>query len=62
MVGDSRIDYETAKHADARCCLVSYGFSGATFGDVPLSDVSVAADIASLSGIIGRFLGVRNTV
>jgi phosphoglycolate phosphatase len=26
LVGDSTIDLETARRADARCCLVSYGF------------------------------------
>jgi phosphoglycolate phosphatase len=58
MVGDSRIDYETAKNAEARCCLVSYGFSTHTFADVSMTEAWLAADTAALGDIIGRFLGV----
>jgi phosphoglycolate phosphatase len=56
MVGDSRIDYETAKGAAARCCLVSYGFSRHTLDDVPTQDVWVAGDSSMLADIITRFL------
>jgi len=55
MVGDSGIDYETAKSADARCCLVSYGFT-----DVPRDssgiDAWIAPDPPSLAAIVTRFL------
>ena len=62
MVGDSRIDYETARNADVRCCLVSYGFSGHTFADIPVNDASIVSDTTGLGDVIGRFLGVRSTV
>jgi phosphoglycolate phosphatase len=61
MVGDSRIDYETAKAAGVRCCLVSYGFSGHTLEGVPVDDVWVAADAAGLDASIRRFVAVRST-
>jgi phosphoglycolate phosphatase len=56
MVGDSRIDYETAKSAGARCCLVSYGFSHHTLDDVPTEDAWVARDSSMLADVITRFL------
>ena len=62
MVGDSRIDYETARNADVRCCLVSYGFSGHTFADIPVGDAWIVQDTTSLGAVIGRFMGVRSTV
>jgi phosphoglycolate phosphatase len=31
VVGDSAIDHETARRADARCCLATYGFGYVTF-------------------------------
>ena len=31
MVGDSAIDYETARRASVRCCIVSYGFGFRAF-------------------------------
>jgi phosphoglycolate phosphatase len=56
MVGDSQIDYETAKGAAARCCLVSYGFSHYTLDDVQTQDAWVARDPSMLADIITRFL------
>ena len=56
MVGDSRIDYETAKSAEARCCLVSYGFSHLPLDDVPVQDAWIADDSSMLADVIARFL------
>jgi len=56
MVGDSRIDYETAKRAAARCCLVSYGFSHQTLNDVPVEDAWLADDPSMLAEVITRFI------
>ena len=56
MVGDSRIDYETARSAAARCCLVAYGFSNHTLDGVPTGDAWVATDSSTLADIITRFL------
>jgi len=56
MIGDSRIDYETARSAAARCCLVAYGFSNHTLDGVPTGDAWVATDSSTLADIITRFL------
>jgi phosphoglycolate phosphatase len=55
MVGDSGIDYETAKSADARCCLVSYGFTDFP-RDAAGLDAWIAPDRPSLAAIVTRFL------
>ena len=55
MVGDSGIDYETAKSADARCCLVSYGFTDFP-RDAAGLDAWIASDPSSLAAVVTRFL------
>jgi phosphoglycolate phosphatase len=57
MVGDSRIDYETARSAATRCCLVTYGFSGDTLVDIPVHDAWRVSDAAGLAEVIARFVG-----
>ncbi len=61
MVGDSRIDYETAKGAAARCCLVAYGFSGHTLDGVPTGDAWVVSDAAGLAEVIAQFVNSSNS-
>ena len=56
MVGDSKIDYETARNASARCCLVAYGFSNHTLDGVPTGDAWVVSDAAGLAAAIARFV------
>ena len=56
MVGDSKIDYETARNASARCCLVAYGFSNHTLDGVPTGDAWVVSDAAGLAEAIARFV------
>ena len=56
MVGDSKIDYETARNASARCCLAAYGFSNHTLDGVPTGDAWVVSDAAGLADVIGRFV------
>src|SRR5207244_13569510 len=56
MVGDSRIDYETARSAATRCCLVAYGFSGHTLDGVPTDGAWIATDSSTLADIISRFI------
>ena len=56
MVGDSGIDYETAKSAAARCCLVAYGFTDFALRAPATEDLWVATDSASLGDIITRFV------
>lgn len=56
MVGDSRIDYDTARNAAARCCLVAYGFTDcARYPDV-FPDAWIAADSSSLGDVVARFV------
>jgi phosphoglycolate phosphatase len=57
MVGDSRIDYETARSAATRCCLVTYGFSSDTLTDIPVEDAWRVSDAAGLAEVIARFAG-----
>jgi phosphoglycolate phosphatase len=55
MVGDSGIDYETARSAEARCCLVAYGFTDFP-RDTAGIDAWIAPDPPSLGAIVSRFL------
>ena len=56
LVGDSRIDHETARKAVTRCCLAAYGFGYETF---PLDQLDgqewIAASPAELAAILERF-------
>lgn len=56
MIGDSRIDYETARSAGARCCLVTYGFSSDTLVDIPADEAWRVADAKGLGEVIARFV------
>src|SRR5688572_4211988 len=56
LVGDSRIDHETARGASTRCCLAAYGFGYETFPFDQLSGEEwIAANPAELTPIIERF-------
>ena len=59
MVGDSGIDYETAKSAAARCCLVGYGFTDFAREASAIEDVWVADDLPALADIVARFVRER---
>ena len=56
MVGDSLVDYETARNAGTRCCLVAWGFG---FSRIPPGTLSaaewVAHDAAGLASYIESF-------
>jgi phosphoglycolate phosphatase-like HAD superfamily hydrolase len=56
MVGDSRIDYETAKSAATHCCLVAYSFSTHTLDGVPTGDAWVVPDASGLAEVIAHFV------
>jgi phosphoglycolate phosphatase len=59
LVGDSEVDYETARRADARSCLVSYGFGFRKFPRERLGDHDwVVDDAAGLAAAIERFVGL----
>ena len=57
LVGDSAIDLETARRAEARCCLVSYGFGfRRELLDRKEPGLVFAASAAELSKAINAFL------
>lgn len=57
IVGDSRIDHETARRASARCCLATYGFGYAGFpADRLTGDEWFAADAGELEQVLRRFI------
>ena len=57
LVGDSAIDYETARRASVSSCIVSYGFGFRNFPRDRIQDgSSVVDDVAGLSGVIEQFL------
>ena len=57
MVGDSAIDFETARRASARCCIVAYGFGFRAFRrDQVGNGSSVVDDVDGLGEVIDRFL------
>jgi len=56
MVGDSAIDHRTALNAEARCCLVSFGFGFVNFQKSELTGREwIAEDAAALTRIVGEF-------
>ena len=56
LVGDSLIDHETARRADCRCCLATYGFGYETFPPEKLTGEEwIAADPADVAAIVDRF-------
>jgi phosphoglycolate phosphatase len=58
LVGDSPIDFRTARNAGTRCCLVSFGFGfrGFAAGE-PDASAAIAADADELAHIIREFAG-----
>ena len=60
LVGDSRIDHQTARNAATRCCLAAYGFGYETF---PLDQLDgeewIAVDPAALIVSVERFMAVQ---
>jgi phosphoglycolate phosphatase len=60
LVGDSMIDYETARRASVRCCLAAYGFGYASLPPARLAGEEWIANTPSdLGGVIERFVGNR---
>ncbi len=56
MVGDSRIDYDTARNAAACCCMVAYGFTDCAHHPESVPDAWIARDPASLAEVIAGFV------
>jgi phosphoglycolate phosphatase len=56
LVGDSLVDYETARGASARSCVVCYGFGFRSFPPECLGEVDWVAESASaLGAVVERF-------
>lgn len=56
LIGDSAIDYETARRAGVQCCLVKYGFGFAKLARETLSGQHwISATPADVAEVIGRF-------
>jgi phosphoglycolate phosphatase len=56
MVGDSKIDYDTAKNAAARCCLVAYGFADCARYPEEFAGAWMANDATTLANVIAGFV------
>jgi phosphoglycolate phosphatase len=60
MIGDSRVDLETAKNAGVRCCLVRYGF-GFRFEPGEIDDDVAVVDTPEEIGEVVRETEVRGS-
>jgi len=57
LVGDSKVDLETARRAGARSCLVAFGFGFESVSKEPFEgDEAVVKDVATLVAEIERFV------
>jgi phosphoglycolate phosphatase len=57
LVGDSKVDLETARRAGARSCLVAFGFGFESVSKEPFEgDEAVVKDVATLVAEIERFI------
>jgi phosphoglycolate phosphatase len=58
MIGDSRVDFETAVGAEARCCIAAYGFSSHTLHGVDTGSAWVAVSSTDVIGAIEAFVAL----
>jgi len=56
MVGDSKVDLDTARGAGARCCLVSFGFGFESVDKAPIEGETIVTDVATLVRQIEAFV------
>jgi len=57
MVGDSKVDLDTARRAGVRCCLVSFGYGFESVDKAPIEGETIVKDVATLVREIEGFLG-----
>jgi len=55
LVGDSKVDLDTARAAGVRCCLVSFGFGFEGVDKAPIEGETVVKDVATLVTEIEQF-------
>jgi phosphoglycolate phosphatase len=56
LVGDSKVDLETARRAGVRCCLVSFGFGFESVDKAPIEGETIVKDAATLVREIEAFV------
>jgi len=56
LVGDSKVDLETARRAGARCCLVAFGFGFESVDKAPIEGETIVTDVATLVREINFFV------
>jgi phosphoglycolate phosphatase len=57
LVGDSKVDLETARRAGVRCVLVSFGYGFESVDKAPIVGETIVKDVATLVREIESFLG-----
>ena len=57
LVGDSKVDLDTARRAGVRCCLVSFGYGFESVDKAPIEGEAIVKDVATLIGEIEAFVG-----
>ena len=56
MVGDSKVDLDTARGAGVRCCLVSFGYGFESVDKAPIEGETFVKDVATLVREIEAFV------
>ena len=56
LVGDSKVDLDTARRAGVRCCLVSFGFGFESVDKAPIEGETIVTDVATLVTEIEAFV------
>ena len=56
LVGDSKVDLDTARRAGVRCCLVSFGYGFESVDKAPIEGETIVKDVATLVREIELFV------
>jgi phosphoglycolate phosphatase len=56
LVGDSKVDLETARRAGVRCCLVSFGYGFESVDKAPIEGETIVKDVSTLVREIEAFV------
>jgi phosphoglycolate phosphatase len=58
LVGDSKVDLDTARRAGVRCCLVSFGYGFESVDKAPIEGETIVKDVATLVREIELFIEI----
>jgi len=58
LVGDSKVDLDTARRAGVRCCLVSFGYGFESVDKAPIVGETIVKDVATLVREIETFIAI----